>query len=102
MKDGLPSGRNSQNKDLNFPFMCFQVTIVHSMSITVNHSPNDGIAMFERIAEKLNDISFDHLLSSIHSCGHFNVHHKEWLVPSNITSEKCEYYHDFFIIYKMT
>lgn len=50
----------------------------------------------------IDDITSHNLLASIHICGDFNIHHKEWLVHSNITEEEWKYCHDFSIAYELT
>lgn len=49
-----------QNEDPDFPLICFWMTFVYSISFifTVYSVQDDGIAMFDRIAEKIDDILF--------------------------------------------
>lgn len=56
--------------------LLFRVTLVHSRSFifTVYRPQDDGIAMFYRIAEKI-DIFSAHPSTSIHICSGFNIHH---------------------------
>lgn len=48
---------------------------------------DDGIAMFDSIAEKIDDTFSVHPSVSIHIYGDFNIHHKEWLDHSTIQTE---------------
>lgn len=49
----------------------------------------------------MDDILSDQPSASIHIYGDFNIHHKEWWVPSS-NSEEGRYYHDFSIAYELT
>lgn len=79
MKDGFPCGRDPQNKDSDFPFMCFCVALVHSMYFIFNvyHPQDDRIIMINKIAEKSDDILTEHPSVSIHNYGNFSIHCKE-------------------------
>lgn len=82
IKDEIPCDRYHKNEDLDLPFMCFLVSIVNRMSfvLAVYLPRDDGIAMFERIAEKIDGIFSVSPSVTIDSCGDFNIHHKVWLV----------------------
>lgn len=91
-RNGFLYGREHENPD--FPFMDFQVAFIHSMSfVFIMYCPWDnGIAMFDRIAEKIEDILSDH---------HFNVHNV-WLIPLDTTNEEGKHCHDFPVAYELT
>lgn len=49
---------DSKNKDPDFPSMCFCVVLIHSVSFIFNVScqQDDGIVIFDKIAEKIVDL----------------------------------------------
>lgn len=64
--------------------------LVHCMSLifTVYCPQNDGIAMFDKIAEKIEDILYVRPLASVHLCRDFNIHQREWFVHLSKTDEE--------------
>lgn len=85
-------------------FIRFRVLLVYSMYSIFNvyHSQGDGIVMFDWIADKINFILSDHLSASIHICGDFSIHYREWLVHSSKTDEEIKYCYDLSITYLLT
>lgn len=67
-----------QKQTLNSQSCAFALPsyIVSPFFFIVYHSQDDSIIMFDRIAEKIDDIHSDHSLAIIHICGVFNIHHK--------------------------
>lgn len=51
IKDGLPYGKDPQNSELDFPFMCFCMALINSMAFIfiVYRLQGDGIVMFDKI-----------------------------------------------------
>lgn len=98
IKNDFPCRRDPQNKDSNFPFMRFQVALIHSMSFSLCCPLDDGIAIFYKIVEKIDNI----LSATIHIDGNVHIHHKECLVHSNRTDEHKKYCYFFLHIYKLT
>ena len=63
------------------PFLCFRLALVQGTSfIFALYRPcDDGVEMMDKIAEMIDSVMSDYPFASIHLCGDFNVHHKEWL-----------------------
>ena len=104
IKDGFPCGRVSAYEDPELPFMCFRVALVRSTSFifTLYRPQNDGVILFDRIADKIDTILSDYPYADIHVCGDFNVHHEEWLVHSNKTDKEGRHCRDFAIAYGLS
>ena len=43
-----------------------------------------------------------HTTASIHICGDFNIHHKEWFIHSNKTTAEERHCYDFGLAYDLT
>lgn len=74
--------------------MCFH-DYRTSFKLTVDHHQDDGIVMCDRISEETEDLLSDHLLTCHHIRGHYNTHHKELLIHSNINDKEDKFCDDF-------
>ena len=101
IKDGFPCGRVSVFEDPNAPFMCFRVSLAqgNTFIFTLYRPQNDGVHVFQKIAENIDSILLDYPFASFHIFGDFNVHNKEWLIHSNKTSSEGRFCHDFALCY---
>ena len=84
--------------------MCFKVSLLLSTSyvFTLYRPQNDGVSIFESISEKIDTILLSQPSASIHICGDFNIHHKEWLIHSNTTDFEGRYCHNFALAYELS
>lgn len=66
--------------------MFFRVALVHSMSFVFTdcRPRNDVIVVFDKIAEKTDDILSNYPLANFSICTEFNIHHREGLFHLNI------------------
>lgn len=73
-----PVADTPKTKTLNSQSCAFALPsfIASPFFFIVYHSQDDSIIMFDRMAEKIDDIHSDHSLAIIHICGVFNIHHK--------------------------
>ena len=87
IKDGLPCARDTSHEDLNSPFMCFHMTLLHSTTYLffLYRPQNEGSSVFNSIAKQIDNILIHHPSANICVFGDFNVHHVQWLVHSNHT-----------------
>ena len=104
IKNDFPCSRASSYEDPSLPYMCFRVALLQSTAFifTLYRPQTDGVAIFDSIAENIDSVLVDHPSASIHLCGDFNIHHKEWLIHSNCTDEEGRYCHSFAIAYDLT
>ena len=87
IKDGLPCARDTSHEDLNSPFMCFRMALLHSTTYLffLYRPQNEGSSVLNSIAEQIDNILIHHPSANICVFGDFNVHHVQWLVHSNHT-----------------
>ena len=87
IKDGLPCARDTSHEDLNSPFMCFRMALLHSTTYLffLYRPQNEGSSVLNSIAEQIDNILTHHPSANICVFGDFNVHHVQWLVHSNHT-----------------
>ena len=92
-KLGLPCARDPRYEVSDQPFMCIRVALVHTTAyIFFLYRPsNDNLAVVNNISDKIDQLLTENPSASIHLCGDFNVHNKDWLTFSNkITREGLE------------
>lgn len=84
--------------------MFFRVALVHSMSFvfTVCRPRKDVIVVYDKIAEKTDDVLSNYPSANFSICAVFNIHHREGLFHLHITDEEGKYSHDFSIAYRLT
>lgn len=84
------AGTKTKNGHPGLPYMYICVALIHGtiFIFTLYRPQDDGIVMFDRISETINNIIPGYLSVSFHICGNFNICHKEWLVHANKTDEE--------------
>ena len=84
--------------------MCFRVALLHNTAFifTLYRPLTDGVGIFDSIAGKIDSIMSVHPTASIHICGDYNIHHKDWLIHSNKTTAEGRHCHDFALAYDLT
>ena len=104
VKEGFPCSRDTTLKDPYLPYMCFRVALLHNTAFifTLYRPQTDGVGIFDSIAGKIDSIMSVHPTASIHICGDYNIHHKEWLIHSNKTTAEGRHCHDFALAYDLT
>ena len=104
VKEGFPCSRDTTLEDPYLPYMCFRVALLHNTAFifTLYRPQTDGVGIFDSIAGKIDSIMSVHPTASIHICGDYNIHHKEWLIHSNKTTAEGRHCHDFALAYDLT
>ena len=104
VKEGFPCGRDTSHEDVDSPYMCFRLALLHSTAFifTLYRPQDDGCAVIDKIASQIDKILANHPSANIHICGDFNVHHEEWLVHSNKTDTEGRHCHDFSVAYELS
>lgn len=67
IKCEIPCDRESKNKDPDFPYICHRMVLVHSTNFlfTFCRPPDDRTIMFDKIAEKIDDIHLEKLSTEV-------------------------------------
>ena len=103
IKDGLPCARDISHEELNSPYMCFRMALLHSTTyIFFLYRPQtEGSSVFTSIANQIDDILINHPSANINVFGDFNVHHVQWLTHSNHTDNVGVECFNFSLAYEL-
>lgn len=77
--DRFPYGRDTKKED---PYFLLTLAPILSFVFSVYHPQDDGIAIFDRIAKKIDDILSVHPSATTRIFREFYIRHKECRVPS--------------------
>ena len=103
IKDGLPCARDISLDELNSPYMCFRMTLLHSTTYTffLYHPQTEGSSVFTLIANQIDNILINHPSANINVFGDFNIHHVQWLTHSNHTDNVGVECFNFSLAYEL-
>lgn len=75
IKDGLPCGRDTKNKDPDLPYMCFHLALICSTTFifTLSCLWDDGTLIFNQISGRIDNLLTEFLSASFHICGEFTT-----------------------------
>ena len=104
IKEGLPCARETSHEEINSPYMCFRMALLHSTSyLFFLYRPQDeGSSVFTTISNKIDNILIHHPSANINIFGDFNVHHIPWLTHSNRTDNVGVDCYNFSIAYELS
>ena len=99
VKEGLPFAGNLSLENSSDSYLCFQLTLLHSMSyfFFLYESPSSSLyRVFDSISCNIDEILLINP-SAVFVFGDFNVHHKDWLTYSGGANRPGELYYSFSI-----
>lgn len=86
LRDSLPITRVSELEDINLPYMCFRLSLLHSTSYLyfLYRSPSSqDCSVIQSVSDSIDKALNLHHTANIFVFGDFNAHHQGWLKFSN-------------------
>ena len=105
VRDSLPIARDQTLEDINEPFMCFRLALLHSTTYIffLYRSPSSpSCSVVDAVSSNIDKALIRHPSANIICCGDFNAHNKEWLVHSHVTNTAGIFCHDFAVSQDLT
>ena len=104
IKSGIPCARDLSYEDPEHSYISMRLAMVHTTAyIFFLYRPSDdNLAVIDSISSKIDQILVDNSSASIHLCGDFNVHNKDWLVFSNKTTHEGTDCQNFAVSHDLT
>ena len=105
VKEGLPFVRDLSLENSPDSYLCFRLTLIHSVSYLVYlyRSPSLSLCMvFDSISSNIDEVLSINSSANVFVFGDFNVHHKDWLTYSGGTDRPGELCYNFSISNDLT
>ena len=95
VKEGLPFARDLSLENSADSYLCFRLTLLHSVSILLYffflyRSPSSLCTVFDSISSNIDEVLSINPFANVFVFGDFNVHHKDWLTNSGGTDRPGE------------
>ena len=104
VKEGLPFARDLSLENSADSYLCFRLTLLHSVSyfFFLYRSPSSALCtVFDSISSNIDEVLSINP-SAVFVFGDFNVHHKDWLTYSSGTDRPGELCYNFSISNDLT
>ena len=105
VKEGLPFARDLSLENSADSYLCFRLTLLHSMSFFffIYRSPSSSLCtVFDSISSGVDEVLSINPSVNVFVFGDFNVHHKDWLTYSGGTEQPGELCYNFSISNDLT
>ena len=100
VKEGLPFARDLSLENSADPYLCFQLTLLHSVSYFFFLYPSPSSALctiFYSNSSNIDEVLSINRSANVFVFGDFNIHHKDWLTYSSGTDRSGELCYNFSI-----
>ena len=100
VKEGLPFARNLSLENSANSYLCFQLTLLHSVSyfFFLYRSTSSALCtVFDSISSNIDEVLSINPSANVSVFRDFNIHHKDWLTYSSGTDRSGELCYNFFI-----
>ena len=91
VKEGLPFARDLSLENSADSYLCFRMTLLHSVSyfIFLYQSPSSALCtVFDSISSNIDEVLSINPSANVFVFGDFNVHRKDWLTYSGGTDHR--------------